>query len=524
MNLKDLKTLRERNIRDYDYSNEIGYLRRFFSHLTKRKLKHSKNILNKKRRIGLFNVILSVCLAALMVVISYGGYFYYQRYQNLKNIGIEGLNVFDPIKIAVGATRLYKESPLESLRKLDDRTNVLIVGIDARFDGSSWLTDTIIMMSYDHKNNSVLQISIPRDMRVKFGNVFTKVNSVFPFTYANKKAEKVSEDEAFKASFEALTKSVEEVTGMQTHYGVMVNFQGFKEIIDILGGIEINVENSFTDYNYPNDDGSGVITVSFRSGWQKMDGKTALRFVRSRHGNNGEGSDFARSRRQQLVINRVREKFINSNFFNQVDSLNKILETISQNLRFYLIDSNTIQAVINGRDLLKTLRSTSIVLDPNIGSYYGQLLRGGDLNDGVGWVVYPTKENFSDLIEYIKFIIDNTFLLEEKASVMLIYTNSNRYLDYTKLRNLFFANYLNFEHKEGWIRVSSISRSNITASTSEITPFVSIYSKGEINNTLAFYKSLLEKNNISYQIRSEEELPKELKEIFKQSNILFVVD
>ena len=77
--------------------------------------------------------------------------------------------------------------------------------------------------------------------------------------------------------------------------------------IDAIGGVDIQVEQTFTDWQYPTWDDKWM-TVSFQKGKQPMDGQTALVFARSRHGNNGEGSDFARSKRQQLVILAAQEK------------------------------------------------------------------------------------------------------------------------------------------------------------------------------------------------------------------------
>src|SRR5690606_11303223 len=112
------------------------------------------------------------------------------------------------------------------------------------------------------------------------------------------------------------------VTGEPVHYAMVMDFSGFKEVIDTLGGVEVDVEHSFTDTEYPiagreNDlcDGDPEYrcryeTIEFKQGRQYMDGETALKFVRSRHAEGDEGNDFARSACQQRVISAIREKVL----------------------------------------------------------------------------------------------------------------------------------------------------------------------------------------------------------------------
>jgi len=93
---------------------------------------------------------------------------------------------------------------------------------------------------------------------------------------------------------------VEELVGEEIQYYAMIDLKGFVNLIDSLDGTYINVENSFTDYMYPADNNVGYQTVTFTAGPQTMDGDIALKYARSRHSmDNGEGSDFARARRQQ---------------------------------------------------------------------------------------------------------------------------------------------------------------------------------------------------------------------------------
>jgi len=179
---------------------------------------------------------------------------------------------------------------------------------------------------------------------------------------------------------------MQEVTGQQIQYGIRLDFQGFVDAVDQIGGVDITVARTLDDYNYPisgaEDDSCGhtpkeidafTATVSadtdtftffpcrfkhlhFNPGLQHMDGTTVLDFARSRHGLGIEGSDFARSARQQLIIEAVRNKMISTSIF----SPGKILG-------LYAIVKKSIDTdITNGElglflDHLPSLRSAKII-------------------------------------------------------------------------------------------------------------------------------------------------------------------
>ena len=104
----------------------------------------------------------------------------------------------------------------------------------------------------------------------------------------------------------------------------MIDFSGFMKIVDVLGGIEVDVEREFVDEKYPitgkeNDECNGDLeykcryeTIHFEKGLQAMDGETALIFVRSRNAEGDEGTDLARETRQQKILAAIRTKALSS--------------------------------------------------------------------------------------------------------------------------------------------------------------------------------------------------------------------
>lgn len=180
-----------------------------------------------------------------------------------------------------------------------DRINILLLGIGGAGHDGPLLTDTIMLASVQPSTGNVVLLSIPRDLAVEIPRYgIRKINNANAF----------GKELGYPGGGEQLAADVVAKTvGQPIHYYARVDFEGFKDIIDDLGGITVTVENSFTDAEYPTNN-YGYQTIRFKAGAQQLDGDAALKYVRSRHGNNGEGSDFARSRRQQLVLESVRDK------------------------------------------------------------------------------------------------------------------------------------------------------------------------------------------------------------------------
>lgn len=201
----------------------------------------------------------------------------------------------------------------------DDRINILLLGIGGPGHQGAYLTDTIIIASLKPSTNEVAFLSIPRDLYVDIpGLGFRKINNANAF----------GRETNYPGGGEQLTADVvAQVTGLPIHYYARIDFMGFVEAIDRIGGVTVTIDRSFVDPEYPTAN-FGYQTVSFRAGEQKMDGKSALVFVRSRHGSNGEGSDFSRSKRQQKILLAVKDKTLSPGTMLNPLRINDLLETV----------------------------------------------------------------------------------------------------------------------------------------------------------------------------------------------------
>lgn len=195
------------------------------------------------------------------------------------------------------------------------RINVLLVGLDRRWEVShrAFRTDTMMIASLHLDTNEALLLSIPRDLYVEVpGHGKRRINI----------AHVLGETQDYPGGGPALLMdTIEENFGIPVHGYVMIDFRGFREMVNLLGGVDIYVEKEIWDYKYPDDRG-GEITIHIPAGQQHMDSETLLRYCRSRYGSD----DFDRMRRQQRALSALGEKFLS---LEMLPKLPDLLRTMS---------------------------------------------------------------------------------------------------------------------------------------------------------------------------------------------------
>jgi LCP family protein required for cell wall assembly len=193
--------------------------------------------------------------------------------------------------------------------------NILLIGADAGRPGySAYLTDTMILVRVDTRTKQSAFISLPRDTQdlpiprdwpayAAFGGVYPyKANTIY--SYAAQYYSHLFPGEKKNKGFNALKEMLGELYGLDIDYFVAVDLRSFREVINDLGGVIVDVQQPVYDFHYPADDGSGHIKLYIPPGIQYMQGQEALAYARARH----VTSDFDRSARQQRVITSVRDQ------------------------------------------------------------------------------------------------------------------------------------------------------------------------------------------------------------------------
>lgn len=241
-------------------------------------------------------------------------------------IGLFGRLILEAIKWSPVLFQYFFQKEI-ALKKTEDRVNVLFLGVGGGKHDGPLLADTIIYASINPKLQKATLISIPRDLWVP--DLKAKINTAYAFGQTRKK----------DGGLLLTKKVVEKIFNQPVDYILRIDFNGFVKAIDMISGIDVAVKRSFEDLEYPIS-GKEIDTcgftglefekkatssaifeafpcryehLTFQQGLQHMDGEKALKFVRSRHARGIEGTDFARSQRQEVVIEAFKEKVFSVN-------------------------------------------------------------------------------------------------------------------------------------------------------------------------------------------------------------------
>jgi len=241
------------------------------------------------------------------------------------------------------------------------RVNILLMGKSGGSRDGADLTDTMMLISAPVGKGEIKLVSIPRDVWVP--DIMAKINSTY-FWGKNGSAYFTLQDTGGGIAF--AKRIVGKIVGKSIQYGVVIDFSAFKDIVDAIGGISVDVERPFVDNFYPiagreNDMCGGdrsytcrYETVIFDSGVQYMNGETALKFVRSRHAEGTEGTDIARESRQQKVIEAIKNKILQPKTYL---SVKKVSSLVSIAEKYVETDIDFPTAGILGRYALSNIKN-----------------------------------------------------------------------------------------------------------------------------------------------------------------------
>ncbi|HEX9440191.1 MAG TPA: LCP family protein, partial [Roseiflexaceae bacterium] len=218
------------------------------------------------------------------------------------------------------ATATPPPTPTQAAPPAGGPVNILLLGSDHRpGESDPSRTDSIIIARIDPRRHRVALLSLPRDLWVEIpGYGQTRLNA------ANVWGQIYGEPGGGVA---LARKTVSKLLGIPIDYTIYVDFQGFIDMVDALGGVTVDVNKEIYDPAFPTMD-YGYTEAHFLPGPQHMDGATALMFSRIRH----PDSDFARMRRQQQVLGGILAQLRDQN---ALESLERI-DAVSTALRDYV--------------------------------------------------------------------------------------------------------------------------------------------------------------------------------------------
>ena len=322
----------------------------------------------------------------------------------------------------------------DELKADNGRTNVLLLGMRGdNMPGGGLLADTIMVISLVPKENKVAMISIPRDLYVTVPGTGDKqkINAVHFY----------GEQKGKGQGLEDMKTIVGEVTGLPIHYAVSINFTGFKQLINAIGGLEMTLDQPFNEPlqfneeqvcdpsvftkptgNYqikkdkkgkivaqypmctnPNDNECGG-AFKLPAGKQTLNGDQVLCLVRSRK----TSSDFERAKRQQEVIKLLKEKLTSAGTLTDFGKVNAILNALGDNVR------SDLQAWEMKRlfDLYQQIQNVQIYQRVLENTEEGLLYNPPETKE-TGYILLPIGDNYDKIHE----LAQNIFSLPAQSDI-----------------------------------------------------------------------------------------------------------
>jgi LCP family protein required for cell wall assembly len=316
----------------------------------------------------------------------------------------------------------------------EGRINILLLGMRGEnVAGGGLLADTIMVVSIKPAENKASIVSIPRDLYVEMPGTENreKINAVYAHGMERGK----------EGGIEDMERVVGEITGLTIHYGVSINFQGFIDLVNAVGGIEVTLNKPFTEleqfsqehvcdgdkggvfttptgeYEYKKNEKGKIVAqyplctnsspecggdFSLPAGVNKLDGEKALCYARARY----QSNDFERAKRQQLVIQSIKDKAVSVGTLSDFSKVNAILDALGDNVRTDLQawEMKKMFSIYQG------MQNPQIVQRVLEDSEEG-LLYAPENTNGAGYILLPRGDNY----DRIKNMFENVFTLGSQS-------------------------------------------------------------------------------------------------------------
>ncbi len=331
-----------------------------------------------------------IVFGAAIILLLIGGFLYKAGY-TLNKISDKDKSVFGSLFGALGSGDVLDE---------EGRTNILLVGMrGANIPGGGLLADTIMVISLKSEENKVAMISIPRDLYVAVpnANYHAKINAVYAHGEENNKGKGIKE----------MKEITQDVTGLKIHYAIVLNFTGFKQLVDAVGGVEVNLDTPFyetSQFVEGNECGGEFVLPQ---GSNVLDGEKALCYVRARENT----SDFDRAKRQQVVLKALKDKLVSIGTLADFNKVNNILNAVGENVR----------TDMSSREMRSFFGEYASMADAEIyqrvfeNSEEGMLMVPSDAAPEAGYILIPRAghDNYSE----IHTICQDIFMLPAQSDI-----------------------------------------------------------------------------------------------------------
>jgi|GEM_PF-1849394 len=253
--------------------------------------------------------------------------------------------------------------------------NILLLGSDRRSPSEGWgRMDAIMILSLQSQSKRIILTSFPRDLYLG-GQRINAVHS--------------------SRGISGLKQEMTRITGLNIDRYLLTDFDGVAWAVDLLGGLDVNIDRTFTDTQYPGhrQGQEGNITVSFTAGPQHLSGEEVVIYCRSRKGDNSEGSDFARATRQRKVILALPSNLMRALGSAGTDKINSLYSEGRGRAETDLTSSDLLALYAVAQDFgsyqISQIDISSYLYNPPLADYGG------------AWVLVPQTGNFNQIQQVI---------------------------------------------------------------------------------------------------------------------------
>ncbi len=280
----------------------------------------------------------------------------------------------------------------------DGRINILLLGIGGEGHDGGNLADTIIIASIDPFAKEVAMLSIPRDMYVDVPDHWsTKINA----------AHAMGEDDEEGGGPNLMKRTLEETLDIPIHYYARVDFAGFTQAVDTVGGVDLFIEEAVYDTHFA---GDGHI-VDVKEGWQHFDGTRALFYARSRY--SSSRGDFDRNDRQRAIMVALKDKVFSAGTFGDPRKISELASSAGNHVRTDL-QINEIRRLYEIMNEIPGDKIASYGLNNDADNY----LISGNI-PGAGSTQVPKAGDYSEIQRFVRELFVDGFIRSEKAEVAM---------------------------------------------------------------------------------------------------------
>jgi LCP family protein required for cell wall assembly len=359
----------------------------------------------KKRRIfSLKRIVIALFIIVLVVGGWVGGKFIYDAHK------LFGGSIFSVLQ----TTTLKGEST--------GRVNILLAGNsadDPGHDGAN-LTDSVLVMSIDTKNNTAFLLSVPRDLWVDIpNNGYNKINDA----YVVGQNDNFSQSGYFPGGMGQLQQIIQKDFGISLDYYALIDYAALKDAVNAVGGITINIQSSDPRgiYDPSIDYSTHMALAKYTNGIHVLDGQQALDLARARgdaYGSYGfPDSDFNRTEHQRQMLVALKQKAETVGVLSNPATLTSLADAIGNNVK----DNFTLSEVHRLFDLVKPINSNSIQ-SLSLNNVNGKDLLSNFTSSGGEDALIPAAglNDYSQIQEFVKQQISTNPLVREGATVEVL--------------------------------------------------------------------------------------------------------